>query len=1261
MEPPSGQAGAMGTDLPLALDPGIASSPAQSSTPLHPEPDVMAVDTDVPDAQQRAAALRIQHSCIVEAPAGSGKTGLLIQRFLKLLAFGGVEQPDEILAITFTRKADAEMRHRVLAQLTSAHTRQSLPPQASTFDKATRQLAEAVLARDRALGWRLLDNPRQLNIRTIDSFCAELAGSTPLIAGASGRYNPTDDPSPLYQAAAERTLLQMGGQDPVLTRDLEDLLLHRDAQPGDFVRLLADMLRQREQWGELLPLSTERLSDEALDRDVRPRLTRTLQRLIGQELAATADLVGKDLLQRLASLAHTLSTCPGYNGEISPIALCERFPNAPGASAQDLEHWVCLSQLVVKADGGWRSGLNRKHLGLEADRTEQQQIRELIADFRLREQQRPGLSTALQQLSELPEPDYPEDQWRVVKALCRTLRQALVELQLVFAERHSCDFAEIALTSKGLMRLEHASADLLNSSVAGLRHLLVDEMQDTSSGQYELLESLTASWDGATQTVFLVGDPKQSIYEFRQARVERFRRVMEARRFGHLTLEPLRLTANFRSQASLVSDFNATFAQIFPAPGNPTLAADSVDVPFIEACATRSFGISPALVWHIADDAPAESQGATNGPEDETGDLAPTPSAQARAIRDTIERFLASWQSRPKSRAPKIAVLARNRAHLAPVIQEFHQDHGQGRLFFRAVDVEALAERPEILDLLALTRALLHPADRVAWLAVLRSPMCGLNLGDLLSLTGDGPEAEPKSTIPELIASRSSLLSPEAQAVLARTWPILDLAQRDLGRTGFSTHLERTWRSLGGDLPLQPHERANARRYLNLLQVWEQGPEALSLAALNRRLRNLYAEPSAPEAAVELMTIHKAKGLEWDLVLVPALHRGSGRNDAPFLKWLEFDTAEGSPELVLAPIQSKGEKRSSLSGWLNRRQEQREAAEAKRLFYVACTRAREELHLFGTVQRKQNGSCRSPRPDSLLAAAWPTVEHTLNARELRSEGTANVVPFSDQPVAAERFSLAASAASTEHDQPPDLLERPHLGRLPLAYDPLHRFALQHKSLLAYPAPETLRSGALFARPEGSFAARAFGNVVHRFLEFLSVRLAKGEGHSALREELPRWKERLQVTLRNEGLAPGQAAAESQRALAALQATLHDADGAWLLSPQTRARTEAALPSLGRAESSSLRADRTFFAGARAQSAEDANHMWIVDYKTAELGGRTRDQFLAEQKQKYTPQMNTYAEAAIRAGNQPDRLILALYFPLVPTLLYWPFPGVVPHQ
>jgi ATP-dependent helicase/nuclease subunit A len=146
------------------------------------------------DAAERARALDVEQSWIVEAPAGSGKTGLLIQRYLKLLAEESVEQPGQVLAITFTKKAAAEIRERVVAQLEAAE--QGETGQRTPFEIETRALAAAVREKDRRRGWGLLESPQRMNVKTIDSLCALIAGSMPVLSGGGGGMAPVEDAMP---------------------------------------------------------------------------------------------------------------------------------------------------------------------------------------------------------------------------------------------------------------------------------------------------------------------------------------------------------------------------------------------------------------------------------------------------------------------------------------------------------------------------------------------------------------------------------------------------------------------------------------------------------------------------------------------------------------------------------------------------------------------------------------------------------------------------------------------------------------------------------------------------------------------------------------------------------------------------------------------------------------------------------------------------------------------------------------------------------
>ena len=1212
-----------------------------------PELDPIPLD----DTAARAAALDTRSSCVVEAPAGSGKTGLLMQRYLKLLLEDSVAQPEEILAITFTRKAAAELRDRVLIQLERAHLRKPLAAEASAFDGQTRALALAVLTRDAQLGWSVLERPHRLNLRTIDSVSAEIASSLPLLSfGGAGR-EPTEDATPLHRLAARRTLFQLGGSNAALHQALRTLLLHRDGSLADCETLLAQMLAAREQWGELIPLGPSALDDATLDREVRPRLERALEAIVCNGLTHAANAMPAGFLAELTTLAARLGLEPGYNGKPSPIAFCASRNTPPEAIAAHLEHWVALIALLLKpSDHNWRAGFARNHIGFEIQKPDAAYLKQLVDSV-----QTEPLREALRSVRLLPPAAYPDEQWQVAKALFHVLNHALAELKVLFAERGECDFTELALAAREALHADSTAPDIALAFGGKLRHLLVDEMQDTSSAQYELIDLLTRSWDGHTQTLFLVGDPKQSIYLFRQARVERFLRTMRERRLGDIVLQPLRLTANFRSQSTLVEAFNGSFSRLFPSPTDLAHAADDTDVPFVAADPRRTATGDNGILWHAAI-LPEPAPGTNPKRELEL--------QQARDIRSIIEHWLAKPLPSDRTEPWRIAILARGRAHLTAVVSELKRDHsasggGSGPIPYRAVDIDPLADRPEVLDALALTRALLHPADRVAWLAVLHAPWCGLGLSDLLTLTGDSNTADRTATIPQLLEAHAHRLSAEGQELLARAWPVLAAAIAGVGRTSLDVHVERTWRSLGGDATLQPEQRRNVLRFLAILRELTSEGGRIELSTLDFRLVKLYAESAAGNPSVELLTIHKAKGLEWDVVLVPSLERNAPRRSSDLLNWLELDSSVTGASVVLAPIYGKGSDSDKLNNWIRHIHSAREASERKRLFYVASTRAREELHLFASARRKQNGELCAPDSTSLLKAAWPAAEPFFANLPTPSSDTPELALSDDlladlarslDPIGDPYNGLTLIASADEEsiasaEPPPPLLER-----LPLHFDPRARFATAATHRLPYLSAATLPQAPAFDRPEGSFSVRAFGNVVHRFLQVLANHLVTTPA-AALLAELPTWEPRLAASLRGEGLPPALATREAPRALAALTRSLADPTGLWILSPHPQAASERSL-TLAPVEARSIRADRTFAAGPTPLSSGDSA-IWIIDFKTGEQGSRSNADFEAAELDKYRAQLESYAlvRRSLPGGDAP--LHLGLFYPLIPRLIHWP--------
>ncbi len=195
-----------------------------------------------PDQAQREKALDPRRSILVRAPAGSGKTDLLTRRFLRLL--GKVDDPGQIVAITFTKAAAAEMRNRILSELEKAGS----APDPDADPISMEALAQRALVRSKTLGWNLLDLPAQLRISTIDSFCRDLALQQPLLSGLGGGIDIAEQPTELYRRAARRTLEQIDGSDSPLREAIASLLLWRDNSWVDLENQLVLMLERRDQW-----------------------------------------------------------------------------------------------------------------------------------------------------------------------------------------------------------------------------------------------------------------------------------------------------------------------------------------------------------------------------------------------------------------------------------------------------------------------------------------------------------------------------------------------------------------------------------------------------------------------------------------------------------------------------------------------------------------------------------------------------------------------------------------------------------------------------------------------------------------------------------------------------------------------------------------------------------------------------------------------------------------------------------------------------
>jgi ATP-dependent helicase/nuclease subunit A len=1078
------------------------------------------------DREARLAATDPQGSILLQAPAGSGKTAVLTQRFLRLLSV--VDDPGEILAITFTRKAAAEMRGRVTRALLG--TIEEADPCAAEL----RALAAAALEQSARRGWNLAQDTGPLRIQTIDSFNYWLACQLPVAARTGGALTVTGDPAELYRRAARRTLAS-AESDAQLAADAGLLFERLDNSWRSVERLLSDMLEKRLHW---LPHILRR-EPQALVGEVNA----SLAAVVGARLAAARDLLPAGLRRA-----------------------CESLPEvgALGAGPGDLAAWQRLAHLALTREGRWRRALSGTVLGADyASAGARAVLKERIAELA----GVAGAEECLVELRELPQGTLSAADSEALAALVRVLLAAADELQVEFATARRVDYTYVTGAARWALTEEGAPTDLALRTGLALRHILVDEFQDTSLAQFQLLASLTAGWEaGDGRTLFVVGDPMQSIYRFRDAEVGLFL-AARASGIGAVRLASLRLTRNFRSVAPLVAWINATFGRLFP-PGDD-----------LRAGAVRFAGSVPG---REPADAPGDAVRLRLYPDD--------PRAEARAVAARIAELRAA--------APRasIAVLVSAHAHATPIVAALRSLGVESA----GVDLVPLGERPVVRDLVQLARALEDPGDRSAWLAVLRAPWCGARLATLSGLSS----ADDRQLIWEALADGARLARclPEDQPRIARLREVLARALAGRGREPLADWLEATWMRLGAPDAYAADELEDARAFFDALAVRAAAGEWRGAEDFPALLRDLFSAARPPgENPVQIMTIHRAKGLEFDHVLIPALDRSSGRSERPLLRWIDLPRPNGGSDLLMAPAPHAGEEDlDRVSALIAQLAAERTVHERLRLLYVAATRARRTLELSGAPARGADGRC-TPQKGTLLASLWPALADEF------MEVTA-------APPAAAGEGAGAPAT------------------------PLRRLRAGWPAPVPGPAPQLahlpLAPGAL-EPPEFSWVGetqRHIGTVVHGLLaraaqavELPTAREVEA-GIAAVRDEL-----------RREGVAQAAGAAAAEVVVNAVTRMLADERGRWILSRAHReAASELALTGLVAGRLRSVVIDRSFV--------DERGTRWVIDFKTSRHEGGALEEFLEREEQRYRPQLADYVALARALGPQPVRA--ALYFPLL---------------
>lgn len=1192
-----------------------------------------------PDQEMRERALDASRCVLVQAPAGSGKTDLLTRRFLRLL--GEVTEPGQVVAITFTNAAAAEMRHRILAELEGAATRRGTEEGADQDEFSMEILAERALARSEALGWNLIDLPSQLRVMTIDAFCREIALQQPLLSGLGGGLDISPEPKTLYRRAARRTLEQIDTAKAELSGAIESLLAWRDNGWEEMEELLVKMLEQRDRW--MRDIVLQRQPDWDVVREHLERsFARATRGMLG-ELSALLDRVPRACEEALELARFACEQTAGaLHRELAELA---EFPAGSLESAEQMEEarqaCACLASFLQTLDGGWRSekGLNIKggFPATDAGRAAKRRFGILIANLA----KIPRLEEALAAVGSLPPARYSEDEWMMVRACFVLLKSAAVELKVVFAEQGAVDYTEVAQIALSVLRGPDGPGDAAIAVADGIRHLLVDEFQDTSRRQHELLRRLIAAWpEREGRTSFVVGDPMQSIYSFRDADAELFPRVrdngLEIEGEEPLAFESVVLTANFRTAHGLVAELNEAFEKIFGEDDGSGVTFTAAQVARIDKAGggPRLVGAEPVRLALHLEFVPQKAAWSASGEEKER-----LSEERERAHRKQTEDIVAligghaarMEKAREAGKKYRVAVLGRARTALAPIAAALRK----AGMPFAAVDLEQLNERPEILDALSLARALLNPQDRVSWLGVLRAPWCGLALDELHTLvSGDDAEVQARP-VPELLADRVHLLSAEGRARVQRVRAAMEFGaalRASQPAQAMGTWIEQVWLKLGGAACVDAAAKANLDLLWKCLDELPEGEQGVLGPSLNATIERLTALPD-PDAdndcGVQLMTIHKAKGLEFEVVIVPELQAGVPAGKRELLSWMERGLAdavdsEEITEFLVAPIPPKGGERGQVKAWVDRVRREREWQETRRLLYVAATRARDELHLFArpAYKTERDGSFALADPKNcLLATAWPAFENDV--REQFEEWRANAAPG-----IVETMAAGGTRATV-------------LRRLPMDYE-------ISGGKDGHEAPNPIVFGAaeqLYRRHEGGLVSRALGIAVHSLMQELA-RLRTSSEWSHARAALAVLEGKVAAQARTAGIEPAQASRIAAQALEIVLKASHDAVAQWVLSPHEGAASEARWAGVLDGRVHGVQVDRIFRAGATPMSEGDET-WWIIDYKTANADG-----LLPELRAMFAPQLETYARVLRNLHGADVHVCAGLYYPRMLAFDWW---------
>lgn len=812
-----------------------------------------------PTPEQALAINTIKSNVSLLAGAGSGKTYVLMKRFVQILRADLSVNPTNIVAITFTRKAADEIKGRV---------RQAV---SECVEQAQNDLER--------LRWQEhLQKVESAPISTIHSLCSRILRDNPVETQLDPEFTILEDFE--AQDFFKETLQQY------LRKNIkENAALRRLVQTYGVNSFVNQVTALGDKLSELV--REDNLADPYLKaKEELPALQQKLFAALREVIEAREALGAK------TKGRQTLTEAAGLLDEMQKQLLAPE----PDCSLLDASG-------VVKVSGK----------ALAAELTNLKNLRQ-------------ELNNALLNAKGC---DLVQDWLAVLQEFYACLSARKQENNVLFND------------DLDLLAIEHLQKNeaLRQKYQERYKYIMVDEFQDTNERQRQLIYLLCGNKLDNTNNLFIVGDVKQSIYRFRHADVSVFNRVKEdiAQNAG----KNLGMKTNFRSTQSIVESCNTAFCQL-------------MDLPKEEICLEHHEGANTGGAKVCLLQVPYKSK------DDELGAKEDKWQKEAEAIAAYLQQELPKVESQLRPGASK-AILLRAMTH-CEILRQTLQGYGINCVVVKG---KGFYEQQEVLDILNLLAALHNRYASLELAGALRSNYFGLNDATLTQLFWQTENDKPLWDVLQAVGSGGLQLNlpPEQQALAVQAAERLRSLRQAAALMALSELFAQLWDELKPEFVLSqqengPSKLANVKKLRRLAQQYCQTKQA-SLAEWLQNVKDLRAssskEPAATvqaDDALQIMTIHNSKGLEFDLVILPQLDK-SVHGDTASIKYLPGKEGEQGLLGIKVPDKEMQLQNSGVYELAKARDSELEEAESRRLLYVAMTRAQKQLLMVGTVAEEK--------------------------------------------------------------------------------------------------------------------------------------------------------------------------------------------------------------------------------------------------------------------------------------------------------------------